>query len=70
MHPVLESRRRLSLYLLAWTPLVALMAYVVWATGGISWGDALAVLAPASLVYAFACLSPWYLSRAMPLRAA
>ena len=68
MHPVLESRRRLSLYLLAWTPLVVLMAYVVWATGGLSWSDALAVLAPASLVYAFACLSPWYLSRAMPLR--
>jgi sensor histidine kinase YesM len=68
VHPVLASRRRLFLYLLAWTPLVALMAYVVWATGDMSWGEALAVLAPASAVYAFVCLSPWYLSRAMPLR--
>ena len=68
MHPILASRRRLFLYLLAWTPLVGLLAYVVWATGGMSWAEALAVLAPACLVYAFACLSPWYLSKAMPLR--
>ncbi len=68
MHPILESRRRLSLYLLAWTPLVGLLAYVVWATGGMSWPEALSLLGPACLVYAFACLSPWYLCRAMPLR--
>jgi len=68
VHPLLESRRRLVLYLLAWTPLVTLLAYVVWATGGISWPEAIAVLSPACLVYAFACLSPWYLCRAMPLR--
>ena len=68
MHPILQSRRRLFLYLLAWTPLLGLLAYVVWATGGISWREALAVLAPACAVYAFACLSPWYLSRVMPLR--
>ncbi len=68
MHPILASRRRLLLYLLAWTPLLGLLAYVVWATGGMSWGEAVAVLAPACAIYAFACLSPWYLSRAMPLR--
>ena len=68
MHPILLSRRRLFLYLLAWVPLLGLLGYVVWATGGMSWQEALAVLAPACLVYAFACLSPWYLSRAMPLR--
>jgi two-component system sensor histidine kinase AlgZ len=68
VHPILASRRRLFLYLLAWTPLLGLLTYVVWATGGMSWPEALAVLAPACAVYAFACLSPWYLSRAMPLR--
>ncbi|HEV2445730.1 MAG TPA: histidine kinase [Candidatus Sulfopaludibacter sp.] len=68
MHPVLSSRRRLLFYLLAWTPLVGLLGYVVWASGGISWPEALGVLAPACLVYAFTCLSPWYLCRAMPLR--
>ena len=68
MHPILVSRRRLAVYLAAWTPLVGLLGYVVWATGGISWPETLAVLAPACLVYAFACLSPWYLCRVMPLR--
>lgn len=68
MHPILASRRRLGVYLLAWTPLVGLLAYVVWASGGMSWPQALVVLAPACLVYAFLCLSPWYLCRAMPLR--
>lgn len=68
MHPILQSRRRIFLYLLGWTPLLALLSYVVWATGGMPWAEALAVLAPACVVYAFACLSPWYLCRAMPLR--
>lgn len=68
MHPILASRRRLSAYLLAWMPLVGLLAYVVWASGGMAFPQALVVLAPACLVYAFLCLSPWYLCRAMPLR--
>jgi two-component system sensor histidine kinase AlgZ len=70
MHPLLASRRRLSLYLLSWTPLLGLVAYVMWATGGITWLQSLAVLTPAGAIYAFACLSPWYLCRAMPLRLA
>ena len=68
MHPVLESRRRVFLYLLAWTPLVGLLAYMLWAAGGISWPEALLTLAPACVVDAFVCLSPWYICRAMPLR--
>lgn len=67
MHPLLASRRRLLLYLLAWAPLLGLLSYVVWASGGMSFPECLAVLAPACLVYAFACLSPWYLGRVMPL---
>ena len=68
MHPILASRRRLLVYLLAWIPILALLAYVAWASGGVSWQDAAAVLAPACLVYAFACLSPWYICRTRPLR--
>jgi two-component sensor histidine kinase len=69
MHPILESPRRLLLYLLAWLPLLGLLVYAMWASGGMTWQDAAAVLAPACLVYAFACLSPWYLCGTMPLRA-
>jgi two-component system, LytTR family, sensor histidine kinase AlgZ len=67
MHPLLESSRRLALYLLAWVPLLALLVYVMWASGGIGWLDATAVLAPSCFVYAFACLSPWYICGTLPL---
>ena len=67
MHPLLESSRRLALYLLAWIPLLALLVYVMWASGGMTWMDAAVVLAPSCLVYAFACLSPWYICNTLPL---
>src|SRR5271157_4877862 len=68
MHPVLASRRRLLAYLLAWIPILALLVWMAWASSGVSWRDTAAVLAPACLVYAFACLSPWYICQTMPLR--
>ena len=68
MHPILASRRRLLAYLLAWIPILALLVWVAWASGGAPWRDAAAVLAPACLVYAFACLSPWYICQTLPLR--
>jgi two-component sensor histidine kinase len=67
MHPILESPRRLLLYLLAWIPLAGLLVYALWSSGGITWLDAAVVLAPACLVYAFACLSPWYICGTLPL---
>ena len=69
MHPILASGRRVLLYLLAWVPILALLCLVTWASGAaVSWGDTAAVLAPACAVYAFACLSPWYIARVRPLR--
>jgi hypothetical protein len=68
MHPILASLRRLMLYLLAWVPILALLVFILWAAGGVQWKDAAAVLAPACFVYAFACLSPWYICRVRPLR--
>jgi len=68
MHPVLESRWRLLAYLLAWAPLYALLQVVNRAASGMSWRESVGALAPACLIYAFACLSPWYICRALPLR--
>ncbi len=68
MHPLLVRSRRLVVYLLAWIPIVALLAYIAWAAGGLSWKDAAEVLAPACGVFAFVCLSPWYVCRTRPLR--
>jgi two-component system, LytTR family, sensor histidine kinase AlgZ len=66
MHPLLTSRR-LTLYLAAWVPLCALLAYATWASGRATWQDAAVSLGPACAVYAFICLSPWYICRARPL---
>ena len=65
MHPILAFRR-LFLYLLAWLPVGALVTYLTWAGGGFRLAQAAAVMAPACFVYAFACLSPWYLCRSRP----
>ena len=64
----MASPRRLILYLLGWIPILALVAWVVWAAGGISWTQVFEALAPACFIYAFACLSPWYVCRTHPLR--
>src|SRR5690349_13076186 len=66
MHPLLADRYRLSLYLLAWTPITALVVYLSHA-GGAPALDATAVFAPAMLAFAFICLSPWPICRVKPL---
>jgi hypothetical protein len=67
MHPLLESRGRILLYLAGWVPILALLDYLVWASGGASWARNTAVLAPACFLFAFACLSPWPICRVCPL---
>jgi two-component system, LytTR family, sensor histidine kinase AlgZ len=67
MHPIFAGGRRLLGYLLAWLPVLALLAFVAKAAGGLAWWREFVLLAPACMVFAFACLSPWYLCRALPL---
>ena len=67
MHPLLATRRRLFLYLLSWTPILGLLVNLSHATGAPTL-DAAVVLAPALIVFAFICLSPWYICRVRPLR--
>jgi hypothetical protein len=66
MHPILAARARFVLYLTAWVPLVAVLAYVSRAPGS-PWLSTAGLLAPACVVFAFACLSPWYICRVQPL---
>jgi len=68
MHPLLASYRRSIAYLLAWGPLLALLAYVTPETPGAAWASVAGALAPVCAVYAFVCLSPWPVCRAWPLR--
>jgi histidine kinase len=67
MHPILEDRRRLALYLLAWL-LVGLLLTLGLRSDS-SWLTSAAFLIPLCLVYAFFGLSAWYLCRAFPIDA-
>jgi two-component system, LytTR family, sensor histidine kinase AlgZ len=67
MHPILARRRNLGLYLLAWIPVAGILVHSL-AGNGLSWGEALALVGPLCLVYAFVCLAAWYPCRATPLQ--
>lgn len=68
MHPLLVSGTALALYLAGWAPLAVLLVYVLEASGNLGWEASAAIAGPACLVYAFVCLSPWYVVRLMPVR--
>lgn len=67
MHPILSQLRRLALYLLAWVPLAALLAYLMYVAGSMSAVDAATLAFPLCLIYAFICLSAYYSCRSTPL---
>ena len=69
MHPLLAARSRFVLYFAGWLPLLALVAYASRAESA-SWVQTAAILAPALFLFAFACLSPWYICRVQPLQVA
>ena len=56
------------LYTAAWMAILALLSAILWASGKVDWRTALRGLAPACLLFAFICLTPWYLCRVRPLR--
>jgi two-component system sensor histidine kinase AlgZ len=66
VHPILGRTGRLATYLAAALGLGGLVAGI-FTRFGLSWVEALALLLPLFLVYAFVCLSAWYVSRSMPL---
>jgi len=66
MHPIFSHIRRLALYLLAWVPLAAMLAYLMHATSGISAKDSVVLAVPLCLIYAFICLSAYFSCRATP----
>jgi sensor histidine kinase YesM len=68
MHPLLASGAALTIYLAGWVPLAALVVYVLAASGNLGWMASIAITVPACSLYAFICLSPWYMVRNAPLR--
>jgi two-component sensor histidine kinase len=67
MHPLLAGHGRQSLYLLAWSPLALLLAYLLVMMGGLGWLEAATLSLPLALFYAFVCLTPWYMCLVLPL---
>jgi two-component system, LytTR family, sensor histidine kinase AlgZ len=68
MHPIFRGRWRLPAYLLVWAGVCALFTAVLGGLGArSSAGAALAFSAPLTLLYAFVCLSAWWVCRAHPL---
>ncbi len=67
MHPILGDRRALRLYLMAWLPIVALLAALLRLAGWPDWPRALAFAVPLLAADAFLCLAAWYPCRALPL---
>jgi two-component system, LytTR family, sensor histidine kinase AlgZ len=66
MHPILNSRRRLAVYVLAWIPMSLLL---VAAVGRATPLVAAALLVPTGILYAFISLSSWYVCRTFPVDA-
>jgi len=67
MHPILARGSRLALYLGAWTLVGILLAALLAGPGGLTAARSLVVSIPLALVYAFFCLSAWYVARSTPL---
>jgi hypothetical protein len=67
VHPILESRQRLAIYLLAWLPIASIVTYVLRGTTD-SWTLAVLLALPMCVLYAFMCLSAWYVCLAVPTR--
>lgn len=67
MHPILARGRFLALYLGIGVLVGGLLGAMLVAQAALDWTEALLVALPLAAVYAFVCLSGWYVSRSMPL---
>ena len=68
MHPILFQRERFLLYLSAWGVIAVILAALAVKSSTLTWGESFLMTIPMSLLYAFICLTSFYLCRAFPLR--
>jgi signal transduction histidine kinase len=67
MHPILEHKGRLALYLGLWVMVGALLALALTGRLGLTWLQATLISLPVASAYAFVCLSAWYVARSLPI---
>ena len=68
MHPILTNRARLLLYLASWIPIAAFLTAIVTRDGAMPLMEAVVILLPMCLLYAFICQASWYVCQPLPLR--
>ncbi|HTS78727.1 MAG TPA: histidine kinase [Bryobacteraceae bacterium] len=66
MHPIFD-RRWFAAYLVIWI-IFGLMLAGLLRTETLGWREALIISEPLCVVYAFVCLTPWYMCRQLPTR--
>src|SRR5581483_9678933 len=69
MHP-LFARKWFTIYLTVWIFIGTVLAGLLHMPGTLDWRDSLIIAEPLCLFYAFVCLTPWYMCRQFPVRAA
>jgi len=67
MHPLLATRGRTILYLIAWLPLAAPLGFLLSTIGKLPLLQVEALVVPLVLFYALVCLAPWYMCKVLPL---
>src|ERR1700730_5685122 len=78
MHPLLMRQgssiiperptNRLGLYLLSWSPIAAVLIYLMAKPAGLGWWNATLLVVPLCHIYGFVCLSAWYSCKASPIQ--
>jgi len=68
MYPILAHKGALPLYLVCWIPAAILISSLFVFSGRLDWISAFALMLPMTVIYAFVCLSSWYLCRFYPLQ--
>jgi two-component system, LytTR family, sensor histidine kinase AlgZ len=63
-----SHRRRIALYLGLWGLVSALLSQLIAGRMGLTWLQAAIVALPVASVYAFVCLSAWFVARSLPIK--
>jgi two-component system sensor histidine kinase AlgZ len=68
MHPIFCKKSSIAAYTLVWVLIGALLTGLLRMPGTLSLAESAELAAPLCLLYAFFCLTPWYMCRHLPLR--
>jgi hypothetical protein len=68
MHPILATKGRIAGYVLLWVLIGGLLTSLLRMPGTLSLRESALLAAPLCVLYAFFCLTPWYMCRHLPLR--